>query len=388
MSQHRHIDSICRVAFSAMAFVALVLFMALFFMPHGNAMDKREERAATVAKNIRFYQASRAEGILEWNNYLPGAAWDADLTIIDQVKECHPEIIPYLGKELLARKIETREAACFFLSEIFGDKASLTELVDYSLKNDGGFSTEIFGIFGYSFTEPISIELIDIGRDAKTNKRVFFKYKTKYIERWLAKYGSNLIDTEFGLGLTMPDGKIRPIRENGAVVFSDFRNRNMLAGWEPLTTHWFLSDKSDLVVLDDGAIIKVWRDLRLILPKPEHMPEEYKKSWDSFVELRFKELFADNLNKYPSYWPYYSVVGVYKGISRVLGYFDSEHRPHGPWHKYGDRYEITSTKWYVHGKESTEEEYVRSGGYDFSSTVPLTADEAAMMDKYITENMR
>ena len=347
------------------SFVVIIsCVLSLYYLWHrGYFAITRAQKIEALVRNIEYYKGYDPDIPVPFT-------WKADERIIPRVQEYGDEIVPYLAQELrYSKSFLQKEAANYLLAKAMKTKYSLSVLAEACRDRIGepSFCAEAMGPAAMEYRVPVGSPLelpksIESSR-SPGNWRVY---------DWYDKHKERLVDTDYGVGLRMPDNTIRPLDFHGVFVY----------GVTLPDEYYFCSEV--IFVYSANSAIEV-RSLRNIISHTQHSRENAEE----LAREMFFRLFAERVQKDPDFWPYYPIIRQVKSdwIRRYLiqGYFDSEHRRHGLWRDIDRKSNIvTGERWFFHGEELSKEEYYVRGGYDMAISLPWSNENPAP-DKASTE---
>ncbi|MDR2979342.1 MAG: hypothetical protein LBV02_02705 [Bacteroidales bacterium] len=345
--------------FSAFIMIVCITYSAYYFWERGYFSITQTQKIAALVRGMMYFEGFKSD--------VPLPGWNPDRTIIPRAETFGDAAVPYIAEEIWSSKNPLqRKAGIFILTNAIRTKYSLSVIAETCRRGFGEPSVyeDAIGPSGLEYRFPVGSKLI-ISEAERTRN-----YRRLRFYRWYNRYNSRIVDTDYGIGLVMPDNTIRPLGYHG------MRNERYTSSKNANKQHtdYFFCTKRLFKYSDNNTNVTHELSSLLYYTDPNQWEEEKRNGKLEQTERNmFFQLFSERVQSDPTFWPYYPVMRY----TIVQGYFDSKHRQHGLWRDVDDESKIvTSERWFFHGEELTEDEYYSRGGSDMA--ISLSWDEENM----------
>lgn len=364
-------------------FLLLLLYWLGTMWFAGRFAFTQEQELAAIERRLPHLRGRRHSGQFSFMNWIPFQSWEPDKGLVPLVVRNRLAVTPML------RENGGRDAL-FLLEHVVKTKEALLALRDMRRERPGA---------GIDLTFFVGMPLLAIQEDFgateqptrgsyEGERKTVFSART---DRWIETNAENIVTTDYGTGLRLPNGFTHPLGSYGVFIRYDKPE-----GRYDAERHVYISSQS----MDDtfltsysfpGKVYYAYTDTTLgTVTDLESIKWQQRqdreggrrssvKTAPDFAANEFSRLLAERLEKDPDFLPFYPVMARKFGFTDLLGYKDSEHRPHGRWREYDQNHSVIRERWFAHGVETTQERYVMEHGNDLPEHFPATPEETACM---------
>lgn len=324
------------------------------------AFTSEQERQAIV-RRIPYFQGRHHSAEFSFLNYIPGAAWSPDTSLIPLVQRNRFDITPLLEDLYKENK---DEGVIFILYNVVRTKDAFKVLKDISDQNPKS-RIDLFSFIGDSLLavdEDIDDEkILSVGNDISP-------LQIGRANRWFEIFNDKLVDADYGVSVPVSNGYLYPLGKYGLFVqYGDGKFSHDY--YFPGKTYYYYTGNS-VVAIDGYANIE---RVRQISEENRHRLEVKIDATYAFSE--FSHALDKEIANGSPLLPYYPVMAMKFGSWDLLGYMDHNHQPHGLWREYNKDHMIIAKRWFIHGKECDRKDYETNHKFDLPSVFPSTHGE-------------